>query len=97
MEDMSLKKAVDRLEILLQDKCESTDIKKNKEAYKTILKTLKNSVPRSEVEDRIEKYQQAADDIYIKFLEGNRRDLNLRNAGFTCDIKAEALRELLVD
>lgn len=50
-----LEEAKRRLEILLKDDCDCPECVKNKEAYKTVLEALKNSIPKKKIEDKIEE------------------------------------------
>ena len=60
---MNLGKAKERLEILLKDDCKCPECMKNKEAYKTVLEELQNSIPKKKIEDKIKAYKKLIDDI----------------------------------
>lgn len=66
-----------------------------KQDLETVLKALENSISKDKIKEKIKKYKEMADDFYIKFLESDKLDLEIRDAGFSCDMKAEALQELL--
>ena len=55
----------------------------------------KNFIPKKKIEDKIKKYKEMSDDFYIRFLESNRLNKDIRDTGFSCDRKVEVLNELL--
>lgn len=73
----------------------TNDLDTQSSAIEIILKALENSISKDKIKEKIKKYKEMADDFYIKFLESDKLDLEIRDAGFSCDMKAEALQELL--
>ena len=55
----------------------------------------KNYIPVQIIEDFIKKYQKLSDEFYEKFLETNRTDKDLHDAGLACDVKVDVLQQLL--
>lgn len=54
-----------------------------------------NFIPRAKIEEKIEKYKKLGDEFYEKFLETNKTDINIHDAGISCDAKVRVLQELL--
>ena len=55
----------------------------------------KNYIPVQIIEDFIKEYQKLGDEFYEKFLETNRTDKDLHDAGLACDAKVQVLQQLL--
>lgn len=55
----------------------------------------KNYIPVQIIEDFIKKYQKLSDEFYEKFLETNRTDKDLHDAGLACDAKVDVLKKVL--
>lgn len=55
----------------------------------------KNYIPIQIIEDFIKKYQKLSDEFYEKFLETNKTDIDIHDAGIFCDAKVQVLQELL--
>ena len=55
----------------------------------------KNYIPVQIIEDFIKKYQKLSDEFYEKFLETNRTDKDLHDAGLACDAKVDVLKKTL--
>ena len=53
------------------------------------------TIPVQIIEDFIKKYQKLSDEFYEKFLETNRTDKDLHDAGLACDAKADVLKKVL--
>ena len=56
---------------------------------------IKNSISVQTIEDFIKKYQKLSDEFYEKFLETNRTDKDLHDAGLACDAKVQVLQDLI--
>ena len=52
-------------------------------------------IPVQIIEDFIKEYQKLGDEFYEKFLETNKTDIDIHDAGISCDAKAQVLQELL--
>lgn len=50
---------------------------------------------RRKVKDKIEKYKKLSDKFYVKFLESNRYNTDIREKGIKCDAIILALEELI--
>lgn len=55
----------------------------------------KESVSKQKVKDRIEKYKELSDKFYVKFLESDRYNTDIREKGIKCDAIILALEELI--
>lgn len=55
----------------------------------------KNYIPVQIIEDFIKEYQKLSDEFYEKFLETNRTDKDLHDAGLACDAKVDVLKKVL--
>lgn len=55
----------------------------------------KNYISVQIIKDFIKKYQKLSDEFYEKFLETNRTDKDLHDAGLACDAKVQVLQQLL--
>ena len=53
------------------------------------------TIPVQIIEDFIKKYQKLSDEFYEKFLETNRTDKDLHDAGLACDAKVDVLKKVL--
>ena len=53
----------------------------------------KNYIPVQIIEDFIKKYQRLGDEFYEKFLETNKTDIDIHDAGISCDAKAQVLQK----
>jgi len=54
-----------------------------------------NYIPIEKVKDRIEKYEKLSDKFYVKFLESDRYNTDIREKGIKCDAIILALEELI--
>ena len=54
-----------------------------------------NYIPIEKVKDRIEKYKKLSDKFYVKFLESDRYNTDIREKGIKCDAIILALEELI--
>ena len=54
-----------------------------------------NSISIQKVKDKIEKYKKLSDKFYVKFLESNRYNTDIREKGIKCDAIILALEELI--
>lgn len=70
----------------------NTPIKNIEKIHKYI---SENYIPVQIIEDFIKKYQKLSDEFYEKFLETNRTDKDLHDAGLACDAKVDVLQQLL--
>lgn len=67
---------------------------------KTMTKFLKNNIAndfisKQTVKDKIEKYKKLSDKFYLKFLESDRYNTDIREKGIKCDAIILALEELI--
>ena len=53
------------------------------------------TIPVQIIEDFIKEYQKLGDEFYEKFLETNRTDKDLHDAGLACDAKVDVLKKVL--
>ena len=56
---------------------------------------LLENIPIRKVKDRIEKYKELSDKFYVKFLESDRYNIDIREKGIKCDAIILALEELI--
>lgn len=70
----------------------NTPIKNIEKIHKYI---SENYIPVQIIEDFIKKYQKLSDEFYEKFLETNRTDKDLHDAGLACDAKVDVLKKVL--
>lgn len=61
-------------------------------SYKHLLDEF---IPIQKVKDRIEKYKKLSDKFYVKFLESDRYNTDIREKGIKCDAIILALEELI--
>lgn len=54
-----------------------------------------NSISIQKVKDKIEKYKKLSDKFYVKFLESDRYNTDIREKGIKCDAIILALEELI--
>ena len=54
-----------------------------------------NYIPVQIIEDFIKENQKLSDEFYEKFLETNRTDKDLHDAGLACDAKVNVLKKVL--
>lgn len=52
-------------------------------------------IKKSKIKEKIEKYKKLGNEFYEKFLETNKTDIDIHDAGLSCDAKAQVLQELL--
>ena len=52
-------------------------------------------IPVQKVKDKIEKYKKLSDKFYVKFLESDRYNTDIREKGIKCDAIILALEELI--
>jgi len=64
------------------------------EIYQLAFKDGEESYIRK-VKDRIEKYKKLSDKFYVKFLESDRYNTDIREKGIKCDAIILALEELI--
>ena len=55
----------------------------------------KESVSKQKVKDKIEEYKKLSDKFYVKFLESDRYNTDIREKGIKCDAIILALEELI--
>lgn len=81
----------------IAENCDLTDLDNKKVYYnfKTILNYVDNSISKEVIENKIEKYKKMSDDFYSRFIESGRLNIEIRDAGFSCDRKIEALQEVM--
>mgnify|MGYP004458961879 CR=1 FL=1 len=71
--------------------------KKNREMMEVIGlvdKLMSNNILRKKIKNKILGYQELADECYIKFLESNKTDREIRDKGIAYEAKIAALKEL---
>ena len=56
---------------------------------------FKDSIPIEKIKDKIEKYKKLSDKFYVKFLESDRYNTDIREKGIKCDAIILALEELI--
>lgn len=61
-------------------------------SYKHLLDEF---IPVQKVKDKIEKYKKLSDKFYVKFLESDRYNTDIREKGIKCDAIILALEELI--
>ena len=76
------------------------EVLKNQEATQKKINELlvqrySNSISVQKVKDRIEKYKELSDKFYVKFLESDRYNTDIREKGIKCDAIILALEELI--
>lgn len=54
-----------------------------------------DSIPIQKIKDKIEKYKKLSDKFYVKFLESDRYNTDIREKGIKCDAIILALEELI--
>ncbi len=54
-----------------------------------------NYIPKQTVKDKIEEYKKLSDKFYVKFLESDRYNTDIREKGIKCDAIILALEELI--
>ena len=52
-------------------------------------------IPVQKVKDKIEKYKKLSDKFYVKFLESDRYNTDIREKGIKCDAIILAIEELI--
>ena len=52
-------------------------------------------ISKQKVKDKIEKYKKLSDKFYVKFLESDRYNTDIREKGIKCDAIILALEELI--
>ena len=55
----------------------------------------KETVSKQKVKDKIEEYKKLSDKFYVKFLESDRCNTDIREKGIKCDAIILALEELI--
>ena len=60
-----------------------------------LVQRYSNSIPVQKVKDKIEKYKELSDKFYVKFLESDRYNTDIREKGIKCDAIILALEELI--
>lgn len=71
------------------------DLKQVYQENKILNEYKGNYIPIQIIEDFIKKYQKLSDEFYEKFLETNKTDIDIHDAGISCDAKVQVLQELL--
>ena len=61
----------------------------------SLTKEFSNVIPVQKVKDMIEKYKKLSDKFYVKFLESDRYNTDIREKGIKCDAIILALEELI--
>lgn len=55
----------------------------------------KQMIPVQKIKDKIEEYKKLSDKFYVKFLESDRYNTDIREKGIKCDAIILALEELI--
>lgn len=66
--------------------------------YNAVIENAQNDINQKwiqKVKDRIEKYKKLSDKFYVKFLESDRYNTDIREKGIKCDAIILALEELI--
>ena len=66
--------------------------------YNVVIENTKNDINQRwirKVKDRIEEYKKLSDKFYVKFLESDRYNTDIREKGIKCDAIILALEELI--
>lgn len=71
------------------------DLKQVYQENKILNEYKGNYIPVQIIEDFIKNYQKLSDEFHEKFLETNRTDIDIHDAGIFCDAKVQVLQELL--
>lgn len=89
------------IEKLQKENKELKDLMAHKNTYtkkleKDLFENCSNYViSKQKVKDKIEKYKKLSDKFYVKFLESDRYNTDIREKGIKCDAIILALEELI--
>lgn len=67
----------------------------NLQQNESLTKEFSNVIPVQKIKDKIEKYKKLSDKFYVKFLESDRYNIDIREKGIKCDAIILALEELI--
>lgn len=67
----------------------------NLQQNENLTKEFSNVIPVQKIKDKIEKYKKLSDKFYVKFLESDRYNIDIREKGIKCDAIILALEELI--
>ena len=79
----------------LKLKEENRELKADNYELNNRITDLLENIPIRKVKDRIEKYKELSDKFYVKFLESDRYNTDIREKGIKCDAIILALEELI--
>lgn len=74
---------------------ENEELKADNYELNNRITDLLENIPIRKVKDRIEKYKELSDKFYVKFLESDRYNTDIREKGIKCDAIILALEELI--
>lgn len=74
---------------------ENEELKADNYELNNRITDLLENIPVQIIEDFIKEYQKLGDEFYEKFLETNRTDKDLHDAGLACDAKVDVLKKVL--
>ena len=85
-------KALDLVEKLQK---ENEELKADNYELNNRINDLLDNISVQKVKDMIEKYKKLSDKFYVKFLESDRYNTDIREKGIKCDAIILALEELI--
>ena len=74
---------------------ENEELKADNYELNNRINDLLDNISVQKVKDRIEKYKKLSDKFYVKFLESDRYNTDIREKGIKCDAIILALEELI--
>ena len=77
------------------EKLEEINNELEAEKNKAIRRYNFETIPIQKIKDKIEKYKKLSDKFYVKFLESDRYNTDIREKGIKCDAIILALEELI--
>lgn len=78
----------------LEDQVEELKNLANNKQWISPCYVAENYIAKEKVDEKIEKYKKLGNEFYEKFLETNKTDIDIHDAGLSCDAKVQALQEL---
>ena len=74
---------------------ENEELKADNYKLNNRINDLLDNISVQKVKDKIEKYKKLSDKFYVKFLESDRYNIDIREKGIKCDAIILALEELI--
>lgn len=74
---------------------ENEELKADNYELNNRINDLLDNISVQKVKDKIEKYKKLSDKFYVKFLESDRYNIDIREKGIKCDAIILALEELI--